>query len=266
MLLLDKVIFLTGGSGGIGFACAEKYASNGAIVVIASNNQEEIETAMQLLGDKHLGLFCDVASSRSVKEAIACTIKKYGKLDVIHNNAGIADPSSALHDTTEQEWDALMNTNVKGIYHTTQHGFEYIKKTKGSILNTSSIVGEIGQELHAAYACTKGAVNALTKSMALDYAKYEVRVNAVSPAAVWTPMLERWNSSQPAGLKEHMESYLQLIHPIGYCPRPDVVADVCTFLISDMARFITGCILPVSGGAELGYRLASKENQMAAFV
>jgi NAD(P)-dependent dehydrogenase (short-subunit alcohol dehydrogenase family) len=113
--------------------------------------------------------------------------------------------------------------------------------------------------MHAAYSATKGAINALTKSMALDYAKFGIRVNAVSPAGVWTPMLRKWNAEQPAG--KDMAAYLDNIHALGYCPEGDVVADACAFLLSDKARFITGCILPVSGGAELGYRFTGPLKQ-----
>jgi NAD(P)-dependent dehydrogenase (short-subunit alcohol dehydrogenase family) len=114
------------------------------------------------------------------------------------------------------------------------------------------MVGDIGQSLHAAYAATKGAINALTKSMALDYAPHGIRVNAVAPAGVWTPMLRTWAGEQPN--TSEIEEYLDQIHALGYCPNGDVVADACVFLLSEKARFITGCILPVSGGAELGYR------------
>jgi NAD(P)-dependent dehydrogenase (short-subunit alcohol dehydrogenase family) len=113
-------------------------------------------------------------------------------------------------------------------------------------------VGEIGQDNHAAYTATKGAINALTKSMALDYAPYKIRVNAVAPAGVWTVMLREWGQSQPDA--DGIEAYLNGIHPLGYCPEGDVVADACVFLVSDKARFITGSVMPVSGGAELGYR------------
>jgi NAD(P)-dependent dehydrogenase (short-subunit alcohol dehydrogenase family) len=157
-----------------------------------------------------------------------------------------------LHETSEKEWDRLMQVNLKGLYHTVRYGFAALRQSKGCILNTSSIVGEIGQEIHAAYTATKGGINALTKSMALDYAKYGIRVNAVAPAAVWTPMLREWCDEQPEVAT--IEKYLNEIHSLGYCPEGDVIADACTFLLSDRARFITGCILPVSGGAELGYR------------
>jgi meso-butanediol dehydrogenase/(S,S)-butanediol dehydrogenase/diacetyl reductase len=113
-------------------------------------------------------------------------------------------------------------------------------------------VGAIGQGDHAAYSATKGAIDALTKSMALDYARYKIRVNAVSPAGVWTPMLREWGEAQPNPAR--IREYLDGIHPLGYCSEGDVIADACVFLISDKARFITGHILAVSGGAELGYR------------
>jgi NAD(P)-dependent dehydrogenase (short-subunit alcohol dehydrogenase family) len=114
------------------------------------------------------------------------------------------------------------------------------------------MVGEIGQQNHAAYVATKGGMNALTKAMALDYASFGIRVNAVCPAGVWTPMLREWATQQPN--PADIEKYLDEIHTLGYCPEGDVIADVATFLISDAARFITGCIMPVSGGAELGYK------------
>jgi meso-butanediol dehydrogenase/(S,S)-butanediol dehydrogenase/diacetyl reductase len=171
---------------------------------------------------------------------------------VIHNNAGISNPSKAAHDTTEDEWNRLFDVNVKGIYNTIRFGIDELKRAKGNILNTGSLVGDIGQEIHAAYSATKGAVNALTKSMALDYAPYGIRVNAVAPAGVWTPMLRTWSKQQPD--TSLIENYLDEIHALGYCPEGDVVADACLFLVSDQARFITGCILPVTGGAELGYR------------
>jgi meso-butanediol dehydrogenase / (S,S)-butanediol dehydrogenase / diacetyl reductase len=196
---------------------------------------------------------CDVSDEVIVKDAIEQTIAHFGRIDAIHNNAGIAYPSKAIHETTTQEWDKLMNVNLKSVYLTTKYGFEALKASKGTILNTSSLVAEIGQELHAAYSATKGAMNTLTKSMALDYAKYGIRVNAVAPAGVWTPMLRDWSKEQPNSTE--IENYLDKIHPLGYCPSGDVVADACVFLLSEKARFITGCILPISGGAELGYRL-----------
>jgi len=251
-LLEGKIIFLTGGSMGIGLECAKKYVEAGGKVAIISNESASLTEAINLIGASCTGILCDVSNSGDVKTAIGQTLDKYGRIDVIHNNVGIAHPSKPLHLTEEHEWDTLFNVNLKSIYYTTRYGLEALRQSEGCILNTSSLVGEIGQENHAAYTATKGAINALTKSMALDYAPYKIRVNAVAPAGVWTVMLKEWGQAQqdPAGI----ERYLDGIHALGYCPEGDVVADACVFLISDMARFITGNIMPVSGGAELGYR------------
>jgi meso-butanediol dehydrogenase/(S,S)-butanediol dehydrogenase/diacetyl reductase len=255
MLLNDKIIFLTGGSTGIGLDCAKAYAAEGASVVIVARNGEEAARQAAELGEKHLGFACDVSKDDQVKSAIARVLEHYGRIDAIHNNAGIATPSKPIHETSDAEWDALFNINLKSVLHTTRHGLEPLKASKGCILNTSSLVGVIGQEIHAAYTATKGGMNTLTKSMALDYAKYGVRVNAVCPAGTWTPMLRVWAAEQPdpAGINR----YLDEIHPLGYCPEGDVIADACVYLLSEKARFVTGHIMHVSGGAELGYRRIS---------
>ena len=252
MLLRDKVIFLTGGSTGIGLDCAKAYAADGASVVLVARNGKEAAVQASALGSKHLGFACDVSDNGQVADAITRVLNHYGRLDAIHNNAGIATPSKALHETTDTEWDTLFNINLKSVLHTTRHGLEALRKSKGCILNTSSLVGVIGQEIHAAYTATKGAMNTLTKSMALDYAPHGIRVNAVCPAGTWTPMLRKWASEQPD--PGSINRYLDEIHPLGYCPEGDVIADACVYLLSDKARFVTGHIMHVSGGAELGYR------------
>jgi NAD(P)-dependent dehydrogenase (short-subunit alcohol dehydrogenase family) len=250
-LLQDKVIFATGGSTGIGWDCAKAYVAEGAKVVLVARDKEVVSKAAEL-GPVHLGISCDVSNDTEVRVAIEKTIAHHGKLDAVHNNAGIATPSKAIHETTDAEWDALFNINLKSVLYTTRHAFVALQASKGAILNTSSLVGVIGQEIHAAYTATKGGMNTLTKSMALDYAKHGIRVNAVCPAGVWTPMLRKWCSEQPD--PNSIGRYLDEIHPLGYCPEGDAVADACVFLLSDKARFVTGHIMHVSGGAELGYR------------
>jgi NAD(P)-dependent dehydrogenase (short-subunit alcohol dehydrogenase family) len=252
MILKNKIIFLTGGSTGIGRDCAVAYAREGAkVIIVARDGAASAATAAEL-GEGHLGFSCDVSKNGEVKSAIDRTLATYGRIDVIHNNAGIATPSKPLHETTDAEWDALFDINLRSVLLTTRHGLEALKASKGNILNTSSLVGVIGQSIHAAYTATKGAMNTLTKSMALDYAPMGIRVNAVCPAGTWTPMLRKWAADQPdpAGINR----YLDEIHPLGYCPEGDVIADAALFLVSDNARFITGHILHVSGGAEIGYR------------
>ncbi len=251
-LLQDKVIFLTGGSTGIGWDCAKAYAAEGARVVLVARGEEAVAKAAAELGGAHLGFACDVSRDAEVKSAIEKTLSHFGKLDAVHNNAGIGTPAKAIHETTDAEWDALFNINLKSVLHTTRHAFAALQQSKGTILNTSSLVGVIGQEIHAAYTATKGGMNTLTKSMALDYAKHGIRVNAVCPAGTWTPMLRKWCAEQPNPAT--IERYLDEIHPLGYCPEGDAIADACVYLLSDKARFVTGHIMHVSGGAELGYR------------
>jgi meso-butanediol dehydrogenase / (S,S)-butanediol dehydrogenase / diacetyl reductase len=255
MLLQNQVIFLTGGSTGIGLDCAKAYAAEGAMVALVARNGDLAAQTAAELGPEHLGFACDVSLDSDVKGAILRVLGHYGKLDAIHNNAGIANPSKPLHETSDHEWDSLFNINLKSVLHTTRHGIEALRETRGCILNTSSLVGVIGQEIHAAYTATKGGMNTLTKSMALDYANDGIRVNAVCPAGTWTPMLREWASHQPdpAGISQ----YLDDIHPLGYCPEGDAIADACVFLLSAKARFITGHIMHISGGAEIGYRRSS---------
>jgi meso-butanediol dehydrogenase/(S,S)-butanediol dehydrogenase/diacetyl reductase len=251
-LLEGQTIFITGAASGIGRECALAYAREGGLVAVADIHVEQAEETARLCGPGSIALACDVSSGDSVSSAVQTACKRFGRLDAVHNNAGIASPSKPLEQTSEDEWDRLMAINLKSVYWTTRAALPALKESRGAILNTASLVGLIGQAAHAAYSATKGAMITLTKSMALDYAPYGLRVNAICPAGVWTPMLEQWASEQPD--PGAIRAYLDEIHALGYCPHGDVVADAAVFLLSDRARFITGCILPVSGGAELGYR------------
>jgi meso-butanediol dehydrogenase / (S,S)-butanediol dehydrogenase / diacetyl reductase len=250
--LSGKIIVLTGGADGIGRECARAYAREGAIVAILDRNIAAARFTAAELGPDTLALHADVSDGAAVEAAISSILARFGRIDAVHNNAGIASPSKPLHETTEREWDDLQRINVKSVYWTTKFAFEALAASKGAILNTASMVGLIGQENHAAYVATKGAMISLTKAMAADYARFGIRVNAVCPAGVWTPMLEKWCTEQPDPAS--IRQYLDDIHLLGSCPHGDVIADAAVFLLSSKARFITGCILPVSGGAELGYR------------
>ncbi len=253
MRLAAKAIFLTGAANGIGLACAIAYAREGASVAVADIDRTRAEQAAHAIGAPSIALACDVSQGESVERAAALALDHFGRIDTVHNNAGIPGPSKPLDETSDEEWDTLMAVNLKSVFHTTRAFLPALRRGRGSILNTASMVGLIGQSRHAAYTATKGAMIALTKSMALDYAADGIRVNAICPAAVMTPMLERWCDDQPDPVATR--AMLSRIHALGYCPPGDEIAGPAVFLLSDDARFVTGCILPVSGGAELGYRV-----------
>jgi len=250
--LAEKIIVLTGGGNGIGAECAIAYVREGARVAILDRDLEAARNTANKVGERCCALSADVADGASVEAAMAEVLKRFGRIDAVHNNAGIATPSLPLHETSETDWDLLQCVNVKSVYWTTRFAFPALAESKGSILNTASMVGLIGQSNHAAYVASKGAMISLTKAMAIDYAPFSIRVNAVCPAGVWTPTLERWCAEQPN--PQETQRSLDQIHPLGPCPQGDVVADVAVFLLSHRARFMTGCIVPVSGGAELGYK------------
>ena len=250
--LSGKIVVLTGGADGIGRECALAYAREEATVAILDRDLDKARCTASEAGTGSIALYADVSDGNAVQGAISAVLARFGRIDAVHNNAGIASPSKPLHETTEKEWDDLQRINLKSVYWTTRFVFEALAESKGAILNTASMVGLIGQQDHAAYVATKGGMLSLTKAMAADYAPYGIRVNAICPAGVWTPMLEKWCGEQadPEGIRK----YLDDIHLLGACPHGDVIADAAVFLLSQKARFMTGCILPVSGGAELGYR------------
>ncbi len=250
--LKDKVIFVTGAGNGIGRECALAYAREGARVVIADLDRAAAdEVARGMEPDRALAVTCDVRSRSSVEAAVRGTLERFGRIDAVHNNAGITGPSKPLDETGEDDWDQVLSTNLKSVYLTTALALDALKASRGCILNTASMVGLIGQERHAAYVASKGGMIALTKAMAIDYARFGIRVNALCPAGVWTPMLRAWVQSQPD--PSQISTFLDQVHLLGYCPEADVIADVAVFLLSERARFITGAAIPVSGGAELGY-------------
>lgn len=250
--LSNKVVVLTGGGDGIGAECAVAYAREGAKVAILDQNLQAAEETASRAGEGCIAVRANVADGAMVESAIGQVLNRFGRIDAVHNNAGVAQPSLPVHETSEADWDQLFRVNVKSVYWTTRFAFPALTISKGAILNTASMVGLIGQPDHAAYVATKGALISLTKAMAADYARYSIRVNAICPAAVLTPMLERWCDEQPdpAGTRQLLDN----IHLLGPAPRGDVIADVAVFLLSYRSRFMTGVIVPVSGGAELGYR------------
>lgn len=251
--LHNKNAIITGAAAGIGQAIARRFVKEGARVLIADVDEEGGLALVRELGDSAHFCHCDVSKDIDWKSALYSVAERWGSLDILVNNAGIVHPSKPVQSTTDAEWLALLQVNLTSVFLGCRAAYAYLKATQGCVLNISSMAGISGQENHAAYAATKGGINALTKSMAVDWGGDRIRVNALCPAGVWTPALRDWAAAQPN--PANIEDYLNRIHSLGYCPEAAEIASVATFLCSDDARFVTGAIMPVSGGSECGYKL-----------
>lgn len=253
MKLSGKTAIVTGGSSGIGEAIVRLFAAEGANVVIASRNANDASRVIeqiQINGGSIIAVQTDVSKDEEVRRLMQETVRQFGSIDVVVNNAAAIMPKY-LEEVEEEEWDRIFNVNLKSVFLMIKHSIAELKKTKGSIVNMSSLNGLIGQKMNPVYAATKGGMNALTKALALDYAPFGVRVNSICPAGVTTPLLEQWISQQADPDQTVRE--LNAMHPLGRPATSEEVAQTALFLASDASGFVTGVALPVDGGASLGY-------------
>jgi meso-butanediol dehydrogenase / (S,S)-butanediol dehydrogenase / diacetyl reductase len=250
MRLSNYKAFITGGSEGLGFAIATKFLAEGAQVVIAAHQETILAAAAKTL-DCH-GLLMDLRDLNSVESAIAEAAKIMGGLDLIVNNAALTSPSKPVETTSLLELEAMLNTNLRGCFWVMRCAKPHLVSGRGAVLNISSMAGVTGQRDHAAYAMSKGGLNALTLAAASDWGPERIRVNALCPAGVTTPALKRWAAEQPD--PDGIEAYLKRIHALGYCANPEEIANAALFLCSPEASFVTGHIMHVSGGSEIGYK------------
>jgi NAD(P)-dependent dehydrogenase (short-subunit alcohol dehydrogenase family) len=248
MLLKGKTAVVTGGASGIGRASAHAMAGEGARIVILDSAVEAGQQAVGELAERHseaLFIAVDVSSEEQVSTAIAQVIVRFGQIDVLHNNAGVA----TRHPVAEQDlqgWQACMDINLKGIFLTAKHVIPHMLERGGSIINTSSVTGIVGVRNRAVYSATKGAIVALTRNMALDYASYQIRVNCVCPGFTRTPLAK-------ALLQDpEKEQRLTAMHPLGRLGTPEDVANAVVFLASGLSSWITGHALTVDGGFSVG--------------
>ncbi len=244
MKLKDKVAIITGGSRGIGFATAEKFLSEGAIVIITASTQANADKAVNSLKEKYPNAIVDgispnLTSYESVNEEFKKVIEKYGRIDILVNNAGISE-STPFSNYTESTYDKVMDLNVKGVFNATKAVTDYmVERGQGVILSTSSMVSISGQPSGFAYPASKFAVNGMTISLARELGPKGIRVNAVAPGIIETDMMK-------AVPKEVIEPMIARI-PLRKLGQPEDIANAFLFLASDDASYITGVILSVDG-------------------
>ncbi len=256
-----KVAIVTGGALGIGRAAARRLAQDDASVVICSDQKDQVEQAVDELRGEDLevrGLQADITSSTATQRLVAFTADTYGGVDILVNSAGVQRYGTVV-DTEEEVWDEVLAVNLKGIYLTSKQVIPEMKKRGGgAIVNLSSVQAFASQKGVAAYTASKGGVNALTRAMALELAEEGIRVNAVCPASVDTPML-RWAADLVKGNKTVEETVRDWgkMHPLGRVAKPEEVAEVIAFLAGPRASFVTGSEYKVDGGilAALGVAL-----------
>ena len=244
-MLKGKVAIITGGTRGIGLEIVRTYLENGAKVALFGSKEESVNKAIELLKEENKeykvsGYYPNLTKETEVSEAFKKINQEYGHIDILVNNAGISSKTPIL-EYTEEEFDNIMNINVKAVFITSKVAVPYLKETKGVILNTSSMVSIYGQPSGVMYPASKFAVNGMTKSLSRELAPYGIRVNAVAPGITETEMVKNLP-------KEMIEPLIKTI-PLGRIGTPKDIANAFLFLASDNANYITGTILNVDGAA-----------------
>lgn len=247
-----KVAIVAGGGSGIGRAVVERLASGGAMVVFCSNDEAQVRETQAELDERGLatvGVVADVSRSDDVQRFVEEAVTRYGGLDVVVNSAGI-QAYGTVEETTEELWDRVLAVNLKSMYLVAHFAVPQLRaRGGGAIVNVSSVQAFVAQDRVAAYAASKGGINALTKAMAVDHARDNIRVNVICPGSVDTPML-RYGAELHRG-ERSVDSLIEewgRSHPLGRVARPSEVAELAAFLASDRASFITGAEHRVDGG------------------
>ena len=244
MSLEGKVVVVTGGASGMGAASVRAFATQEARVVVVDRNAEGARSIAEEVGG--LALVGDVSQSVFCNEAIAAVVERYGQLDVLVNAAGIIKRTDTIH-TSDEAWRQIFGVNVDGIFFMCRAALPHmVARHSGVIVNFGSIWGDIGSAGVAAYCATKGAVHNLTRAMALDHARDGIRILAVCPGEVDTPMLASERSAPPT--RAFLDDLADRTIPVGRLAQPEEIARVVVFLASDAASYMTGSLVAVDGG------------------
>lgn len=244
--LAGKVALVTGGSAGIGEAIAKTFAREGARVVITGRRQDQLDRVVEEIGRQNgqaVAVAGSVTDDRHAQAAVNQAIRHFGALDVLVNNAGVGEFGRRLHELEDETWARVLDVNLTGVFRMTRAAVvEMLKRSRGSIVNISSIASLVGIPLLPAYAASKGALDALTRAVAIDYAKDGIRCNVVNPGLIATPMAAPLMAN-PEQLDPILSHY-----PIRRPGKPEEVADMVLYLASDEAAWVTGGTFTIDGG------------------
>ncbi len=242
-----KVAFVTGAASGIGRATAVAFAAEGARVAILDLTAEALrdtESAIEAAGGEVLVIACDVSDAAQVEAAVGQVVERFGRIDVAFNNAGVENKAAAVHEIPLDEWDRILDINLRGTFVCMKHELaQMVRQGSGVIVNTSSGAGVRGVAGGASYAASKHAILGLTKSAALDYAKQNIRVNAVLPGNIETPMMDRFTGGD-------IQKAIDL-EPVGRLGKPEEIANAVLWMSADLGAFVTGAAISVDGGWSL---------------
>ncbi len=245
----EKTIIVTGAGSGIGRATSVLFAEQGGTVVIFDKLQDEGKETEKIIrsnGGKADFVQVDVTNETDVIYGVELAVRRYQHINILVNNAGI-QLTRTVTQTTEKEWDSVMAVNLKGMFLMSKYVLpQMIKDHKGAIVTTSSISGLLGWPASSVYCASNGGIIQLTKQMAVDYARYNIRVNCICPGMTLTPMLELLLDFEKD--KEDIKKRIAEMHPLGRFAEPEEIGRAVLFLASDEASFITGAVLPVDGG------------------
>ena len=242
-----KIVLVTGAANGIGRAAAIAFATEGARVAILDRTEDGLqatEAAVRKSGGDVLSVVGDVSSPEQVEAAVKQVVERFGRLDVAFNNAGVENEAAVLHEIELEEWDRIIGINLRGTFLCMKHEIAQMVRQKGGVVvNTSSGAGICGVKGGASYAASKHAIIGMTKSAALDYAKQNIRVNAVLPGNIETPMMNRFTGGD-------IQKAIDL-EPVGRLGKPEEIADAVLWMSSDLGGFVTGSAIVVDGGWSL---------------